>query len=75
MVLVSSRVHSFQEAYQLGGMVVIPIVLLVIGQATGVMYFSVWLVVALGLVLWLLDGAIFWLGTKLFRRTELARHI
>ena len=47
-VLVSVRAQSFQEAYQLGAMVVLPIMLLVIGQATGVMYFSTWLVLLLG---------------------------
>ena len=35
-VLVSARVNTFQEAYQIGGVVVLPIVVLVVGQATGV---------------------------------------
>jgi ABC-2 type transport system permease protein len=70
MVLVSSRVRTFQEAYQLGGVVVVPVVLLVIGQATGVMYFDVGLVLLLGLVLWVLDGFLLWMGVRLFRRQE-----
>jgi len=71
MVLVSSRVKTFQEAYQLGGLVVLPVVLLVLGQATGVMYFDVGLVALVGLVLWAIDGALLWLGIRLFRRDEL----
>jgi ABC-2 type transport system permease protein len=71
MVLVSSRVRTFQEAYQLGSVVVLPVVLLVIGQATGVMYFDLGLVVLLGLVLWAIDAALLWLGIRLFRRAEL----
>jgi ABC-type transport system involved in multi-copper enzyme maturation permease subunit len=71
MVLVSSRVRTFQEAYQLGGIVVLPIVLLVVGQATGVMYFDVGLVALVGLVLWAIDVALLWLGVRLFRRDEL----
>lgn len=71
MVLVSSRVRTFQEAYQLGGVVVLPVVLLVIGQATGVMYFGPSLVAMLGLILWLVDAGLLWAGVRLFRRAEL----
>jgi ABC-2 type transport system permease protein len=71
MVLVSSRVRTFQEAYQLGGVVVLPVVLLVIGQATGVMYFGPTLVALLGLILWLVDAVLIWAGVRLFRRAEL----
>src|SRR5690606_18550844 len=62
-VIVSSRVRTFQEAYQLGGVVVLPIVAL--------MYFGAWLVVLLGLVLWLAAAALLWLGARSLRRTEL----
>jgi len=71
-VLVSARAETFQEAYQLGGIVVLPILLLVVGQATGVLYFSSWLVVALGLVFWIVDAVLFYLGARRFRRSELA---
>jgi ABC-2 type transport system permease protein len=71
MVLVSSRVSGFQEAYQLGGAIVIPIVILVVGQSTGVMYFSTLLVVLLGLVFWIVDAALLWFGVRTFRRGEL----
>ncbi len=37
MALVSSKVRTFQEGYQLGGAVVLPILLLVVGQVTGVL--------------------------------------
>lgn len=70
MVLVSARAGGFQEAYQIGGAVVIPILLLVIGQATGVMYFSLGLVLLLGLVLWAVDLALLWFGARTFRRGE-----
>jgi ABC-2 type transport system permease protein len=70
-VLVSLKVKTVQEAYQLGGLVVIPIVALVIGQVAGVIYFSIGLVFTLGLVLWLIDGVLLWLGSKTFRRGEL----
>ena len=71
MVLVSSRTSTFQEAYQLGSMVVLPIVLLLLGQMTGVLYFSLPMVLGLGLVLWLVDAAIFWTGARIFDRGQL----
>lgn len=71
MVLVSSRVRGFQEAYQLGGAIVIPIVVLLVGQATGVMYFSTVLVAVLGLMIWIVDAVILWFGIKVFQRGEL----
>ena len=72
MVLVSARVDSFQAAYQVGGVVVLPIVLLVVGQAAGVVAFDARLVAALGAVLWLIDAALLWYGARHFRREELA---
>ncbi len=71
MVLVSMRAEGFQDAYQLGSVVVLPVVLLLIGQATGVMYFSVGLVALLGLVVWIIDGLLFWYGSLSFRRSQL----
>lgn len=71
MVLVSSRVSTFQEAYQLGGAVVLPVILLLLGQMAGVLYFDVTLVLILGVVLWLADAALFAVGARLFQRGEL----
>ncbi|MDZ7844644.1 MAG: ABC transporter permease subunit [Anaerolineales bacterium] len=71
MVLVSSRVRGFQEANQIGGMVVLPILLLVIGQAAGVMYFNVRMVLLLGIFLWGIDGGLIWWGVKTFQRERL----
>ncbi|MGD2206268.1 MAG: ABC transporter permease subunit [Anaerolineae bacterium] len=74
-VLISARAQSFQEAYQMGAVVVLPILLLVVGQATGVIYFSIWPVLLLGLVFWLIDAALLWLGRRTFRRSELASRL
>ncbi|MBS3967896.1 MAG: hypothetical protein KGZ60_11630 [Truepera sp.] len=70
-VIVSSKVKSFQEAYQIGGVVVVPVLLLVVGQITGVMVFSAWLVLLLGLVLWGVTAILLWYGSKSFARSEL----
>jgi ABC-type Na+ efflux pump permease subunit len=74
-VLISARAQSFQDAYQLGGVVVLPILLLVVVQATGVMYFSTSLVLLLGLAFWIVDAALLWLGGRSFTRTELATRL
>ena len=71
MVIVSARAQGFQDANQIGSMVVLPIVLLVFGQITGAMWFSVTLVFVLGLIIWLLDGLLIWLGSRSFHRSRL----
>ncbi len=74
-VLVSARAQGFQEAYQLGAIVVLPILLLVVGQATGVMYFSTWLVLLLGLLFWVVDLVLLWFGGRTFKRQEMATRL
>jgi ABC-type Na+ efflux pump permease subunit len=74
-VLVSARVNSFQEAFQLGGVIVLPVVGLLIGQVTGLMYFSVGLVLLLGLLVWVLDAVVLHLAFRLFRRDQLAARL
>lgn len=70
-VLISSRVKTFQEAYQMGGMVVLPVVALMIGQVAGVLYLSAGFAFVLGLGVWLLDAALLWFGARTFRRENL----
>lgn len=74
-VLISARAQGVQEAYQVGAAVVLPILLLIVGQAAGVMYLSSGLVLLLGLVLWTVDGALLWFAGRVFRRTELATRL
>lgn len=71
MVLVSGRALGFQDAYQTGSMVVLPVLLLLFGQISGVMYFSVWVVLLIGFVLWIIDAILIWFGSQAFRRGRL----
>ncbi len=71
MVLVSARAQGFQDASQLGGIVVLPMVALFYGQVMGVLYFNVAVTLVMGLVIWLLDGLLIWLGSRSFRRTRM----
>ncbi len=74
-VLVSSRTGTFQAAYQLGSLVVLPIVFLIVMQAKGLLFFQVWIVFLLGLVFWLLGGMLVLLGARSFKRTTVATRI
>ena len=71
MVFASTRAQGFQDAYQTGGLVVLPILALMIGQIAGVMYFSLGVVLFVGLVIWLIDAGLLWFTSKSFRRGEL----
>jgi ABC-type Na+ efflux pump permease subunit len=71
MVFVSARAQGFQDAYQTGGLVVLPVIALMIGQISGVMYFSLGVVLFVGLAIWILDLILLWYASKTFRRGEL----
>jgi hypothetical protein len=71
MVFVSARAQGFQDAYQTGGLVVLPVIILMVGQISGVMYFSLGVVLFVGLVIWLIDVVLLWFSSKSFRRGEL----
>ena len=71
MVLASARAQGFQDAYQVGGVVVLPVVALFYGQIAGVMYFNILVAFLLGLGIWLLNGLLIWLGSRSFRRNRL----
>ena len=74
-VLISARVRTFQEAYQLGGIVVVPIVALVVAQASGVLVLDAGLLILVGAAVWILDAVLLVLGRRAFRRDTLARHV
>lgn len=70
-VLVSARVNTFQEAYQAGSLVVLPVIVLLVGQVSGFFYLHVGFVLLLGLALWLAAGLLLWFGARTLRRNEL----
>ncbi|MCC6904807.1 MAG: ABC transporter permease subunit [Anaerolineae bacterium] len=70
-VVFSSRVQTFQEAYQLGSMGVLPIVALMLGQIAGLFFLSVVLSLLVGLLLWVVDAILLWFSVQTFQRSEL----
>ena len=71
MVFASARAQGFQDAYQTGSLVVLPVLLLMVVQISGVIYFSLGVVLIVGLVIWLIDAVLLWFASKSFRRDEL----
>jgi ABC-2 type transport system permease protein len=71
MVLVSSRAQGFQDAYQMGSIVILPVIFLFVGQVSGAMSFSITVMFLIGMVIWLLDGLLIWLGSRSFQRGRL----
>jgi ABC-type Na+ efflux pump permease subunit len=70
-VLVSSRVKTFMEAYQLTGSLVVLVLALVVGQATGVLFLGVGTVMIIGTLIWLVDGVLIYLSVRNFKRSSL----
>ena len=67
-VIVSSRVNDPRSAQQLGGVVVLPIVLLMIGQSAGLFLLSVPAALAGIAVLGIVDAVVLAAGVALFQR-------
>jgi len=74
-VLISSRVKTFMEAYQLTGSLVILVLVLVVGQLSGVLYLGVFSTFAIGTLVWLIDAVLIYIGVGTFNRTNLIAKI
>ena len=70
-VLISSRVKTFMEAYQLTGSLVVLVLALVVGQATGVLYLGVGTVMLVGMLIWIVDAILIYIGISNFKRNML----
>jgi ABC-type Na+ efflux pump permease subunit len=70
-VMISSRVKTFMEAYQLTGSLVVLVLALVIGQATGVLYLGAGTVMLVGTLIWIIDVILIYLGIRNFKRSML----
>ncbi|APO44429.1 hypothetical protein BS614_10725 [Paenibacillus xylanexedens] len=71
-VLISAKVRGFQEAYQLGGLIVLPLIALVAGQASGMLLIGPWMLLMIGAVLLLISLVLLRLVTSWNSRQQLA---
>jgi ABC-type Na+ efflux pump permease subunit len=74
-VLISSRVKSFMEAYQMSGSLVILVLGMLVAQAAGVLYLSVGTGMLIGAVVWLVDLVLVWFCSKTFNRSQIISRI
>ncbi len=75
MVRVSVRARSTQEANQLGGAVVLPLIFLAVGQSTGLLLVDLPVAVAIGAVIWALALWLVVRGSRRFTRDQIASRI
>ncbi|MPQ97334.1 ABC transporter permease subunit [Modestobacter sp. I12A-02628] len=67
-VLVSAQARSVQAASQVAGVAVLPVILVTVGQLTGLLLLTGWVVLLAGLALWCLAGWLTVLGARALRR-------
>jgi ABC-2 type transport system permease protein len=72
MVRVSARTRSTQEANQLGGAVILPLIFLALGQSTGLLLVDLPIAIGLGAVVWLIGLLLVRGGIRRFTRDRLA---
>jgi low temperature requirement protein LtrA len=72
MVRVSARARTTQEATQLGGAVILPLIFLALGQASGLLLVDISVAIAIGAVTWALALWLVWRGASRFTRDRLA---
>ncbi len=70
-VLISSRVKTFMEAYQLTGSLVVLVLALVIGQVTGVLFLGAGTVMLIGTLIWIVDAILIHHSIRNFKRSML----
>ena len=70
-VLISAKVQTFMGAYQSSGSLVLLVLALLAGQATGILYLSVLTVILIGLVLLIIDGVLMMYAIRTFNRSAL----
>jgi ABC-2 type transport system permease protein len=72
VVMISARARTFQDAVQLGGLLVLPLVAMVAAQAVGLVVLGPLSVAVAGAVLWGVAGLLLPMGARKLRRDRLA---
>ena len=75
MVRVSARTGTAQEANQLGGAVILPLIFLAVGQSTGLLLVDWPVALAIGAVIWVVALALLRGGIKRFTRDRLVAQV
>ncbi|MGE5654685.1 MAG: ABC transporter permease subunit [Bacillota bacterium] len=70
-VMVSARAKGFQEAQQMGALLVLPVMLILIGQMTGIFFLDQRTIPILAVVLYILSFVLVRLGAKTINRERI----
>jgi ABC-2 type transport system permease protein len=70
-VMISARVKTFMEAYQSSASLVVLVLALVAGQATGVLFLGVGTVLLIGSLIWIVDVILIYISVRNFKRSRL----
>lgn len=70
-VVISAKVKGFQEAYQLGAMIVLPVLALFFSQLTGVLFLETSLLLWIGAAFFLIDYFMLKVISRAFDRNKL----
>lgn len=70
-VLISEKVPTFMGAYQTSSSIVLLVVVLFIGQLSGILYLSVGIGLILGALLWVVAGVLAYLAIHTFSREKM----
>lgn len=70
-VFISAKVSTFQAAYQMGGLLVLPVIGLLLGQVTGFLLLDTGVLTALGGALLLINGVLLWQVLRGLHRSRL----
>ena len=74
-MLVSSKSKTFVQAQQVSGALVLPVVVMMIAQISGAVFFGTTIIIIIGLFVWLLGIWLVWIGAKTFSRGKLITRI
>jgi ABC-type Na+ efflux pump permease subunit len=75
MVRVSARARTSQEANQLGGAVILPLIFVAVGQSSGLLLMPLGVAIGAGAVIWLVAIVLVRGGAKRFTRDQLAARV
>jgi ABC-type Na+ efflux pump permease subunit len=70
-VLISAKQQTFMGAYQSSGILVLLVLSLFVGQASGLVYLTSWVGMLIGLLVWLAAGILFFFAIRQFNRKSL----
>ena len=71
MVRVSARAKTTQEANQLGGAVILPLLFLAVGQSTGLLLVTLPVAIGIGAFVWVIAGWLIVRGARRFTRDRI----